>query len=211
MRTFVRTATLHDGKGQDTVAWAVKVTNDINEPLSGVNAQGVRHTGGNAMSRSFCFMTLFAATLTLAASTGALAQSDPAALVQRHVDAQTRGDVAGALALYADDAVIDGPGGLCSAAPCVGKAAIQKELEGRVAAKLHVTILKTYVSGNVVTARVELRNDATQKAGVERTIGWAIIEVKGDKISSFHVGIPERTDPQTARFLEWQRAQPPAR
>ena len=210
MRTFVRTATLHDGKVQDAFAWAVKVANDIHEHLSGVHAQGVRHKGGNAMYKSFCFVTLFAATLTLAASTVALAQSDPAALVKQHVDAIARGDAAGALALYADDAVIDG-GGLCAAAPCVGKAAIQKELERRVAAKQRATILKQYVSGNVLTQRAEVRNDAAQKAGVERYIGWSIWEMKGDKISYFRGGILDRSDPQTVCFDEWQRAQPPAR
>jgi ketosteroid isomerase-like protein len=165
------------------------------------------------MDRSFYFVTLFASILTLAASPVAFAQVDPAALLEQHRAAIARGDAAGALALYADDAVIDshGPGGLCAATPCVGKAAIQKELERRVAAKGQATTIKNYVSGNVVTSRGETRNDATQKAGVERIIGWAIYEMKGDKISSVHLGIPERTDPQTARFLEWQRAQPPAR
>ena len=162
------------------------------------------------MSRSFCFVTLFAATLTLVASTVALAQSDPAALRQRQADAINRGDVAGALAMYADDAVIDRVG-LCEAAPCIGKAAIQKELERMVGAKEHDTILKTYVSGNIVTYRLEVRNDATQKAGVERIITWGIYEMKGDKIAYVHRGLSERTDPQTARFVEWQRAQPPAR
>ena len=163
------------------------------------------------MSRSFCFVTLFAATVTLAASTVALAQSDPAALVKQHVEAIARGDAAGALALYADDAVIDGLVGLCAAAPCVGKAAIQKELEHRVAIHNRGTILKQYVSGNVVTQRFEVRNDVIQKAGVERIIGWNIIEMKGDKISYTHGAQAERTDSQTARFLEWQRAQPPAK
>ena len=215
MRAFVRTATLHDGKVHDAFAWVVKVANDINAHLSGVNAQGGRHKGGNAMYRSFCFVTLFAATLALATSTVALAQSDPAALIQQHVAAIARGDAAAALALYTDDAVLDGggplAGGPCAAAPCVGKAAIHKALERRVAAKQRATILKQYVSGNVVTQRAEVRNDATQKAGVERIIGWAIIEMKGDKISHAHGGSLERTDPQTARFVEWQRAQPPAK
>jgi ketosteroid isomerase-like protein/transposase len=179
-------------------------------PSLGGNAQGGRHTGGNAMDRSFCFVPLFAATLTLAASTVALAQVDPAALVKQHVDAIARGDAAGALALYADDAVLDGPG-LCAAAPCVGKAAIQKELERRVAAKQRGTILKQYVSGNVLTQRVEARNDAAYKAGVERYIGWDIVEVKGDKIAYWRSGVLDRSDPQTARFDEWQRAQPPAK
>jgi hypothetical protein len=96
-------------------------------------------------------------------------------------------------------------------APCVGKAAIQKELERRVADKQHSTILKTYVSGNVVTSRFELSNDTVKKAGVERIIAWVIYETKGDKISYAHGGQLERTDPQTARFLEWARSQPPAR
>ena len=111
-----------------------------------------------------------------------------------------------------DDAVIDGLGmSLCAAAPCVGKAAIQKELERRVANKQHGTILKQYVSGNVVTTRSEGRSDTVQKAGVERIIVWSIIETKGDKISYAHGVQAERTDPQTARFVEWQRAQPPAK
>ena len=162
------------------------------------------------MQKSFFLITLLASTLTLAASTVALAQSDPAALQKKHVEAIARGDAAGALALYADDAVIDG-GGLCAAAPCVGKAAIQKELERRVAAKQHATILKQYVSGNVLTSRAESRNDTVKKAGVERVIGWVITEMKGDKISYVRVGIPDRSDQQTARFFEWLRTQPPAR
>ena len=162
------------------------------------------------MQKSFFLVTVLASTLTLVAATGVLAKVNPAALRQRQADAINRGDVAGALAMYADDAVIDRVG-LCEAAPCIGKAAIQKELERMVGAKEHDTILKTYVSGNIVTYRLEVRNDATQKAGVERIITWGIYEMKGDKISSVHLGIPERTDPQTARFLEWQRAQPPAR
>ena len=167
------------------------------------------------MQKSFFLVTVLASTLTLAASTVALAKSNPAAVLKKHVDAIARGDVAGALALYTDDAVIDGggplAGGPCAAAPCVGKAAIQKELELRVASHQHATILKTYVSGNVVTFRAESRNDATQKAGVERIITWGILQMKDDKISYWHSGILERTDPQTARFIEWFQSQPPAR
>ena len=162
------------------------------------------------MDRSCCFVTLFVATLILTASTVALAQTDPAALVKQFLEAIDRGDAAGALALYADEAVIDG-GGMCAAAPCGGRAAIQKELDRRVANKLHFTILKQYVSGNVVTSRVEARSDSVKKAGVERIIEWGIFETKGDKISYARGGIPDRSDPQTASFAEWQRAQPPAR
>jgi len=118
--------------------------------------------------------------------------------------------VAGALALYADDAVIDG-GGLCQAAPCVGKAAIQKELERRVASHPSRTFLQQYVSGNVVTSRAEVRNDMVKQAGLERVIGWVITVMEGEKIAYVHGGMGDRSDPQTARFAEWVRTQPPAR
>src|SRR5262249_12783375 len=122
-----------------------------------------------------CFLIpLLATTLTLAAAPVALVQSDPAAVLQKYEEALARGDVAGALALYTEDAVFDG--GLCAAAPCVGKAAIQKALERLAADKTHVhTTLKNYVSGNVVTSRFEVRNATIKKAGVERIIGWWIV------------------------------------
>jgi ketosteroid isomerase-like protein len=126
------------------------------------------------MQKAFFLITVLALTLTLAAAPVALAQSDPEAIVKKYVEALNRGDAAGALALLADDAVFDVPGGQCAAAPCVGKATIQKELESRVADKFHVTMLKNYVSGNVVTSRFEFRSDTVKKAGVERAIGWGI-------------------------------------
>jgi len=152
------------------------------------------------MPQSFFLVTVLASTLMLAASTVAHAQRDPAALLEQAVEAIARGDTAGALALFADDAIIDGAG-LCAAAPCVGKAAIQQELEREVADKVHVTMLKTYVSGNVVTSRFEARNDTVTHAGIERIIGWTIAEMQGAKIASLRGGIPERSDPQTARFV----------
>jgi dienelactone hydrolase len=152
------------------------------------------------MQQFFFLVTVLASILTLAASTVALAQRDPAALLEQAVEAIARGDVAGALALFAEDAIIDGAG-LCAAAPCVGKAAIQKELAREVADKAHITMLKHYVSGNVVTSQCEVRNDTVKKAGIERVIGWTIAEMQGEKIASMRGGIPERSDPQTARFV----------
>jgi hypothetical protein len=190
-----------------------RVHNAIHRRETSVKARKDRVSfakGGNAMQQFFFLVTVLASTLTLAASNVALAQSDPAALLEQAVEAIARGDVAGALALFADDATIDGAG-LCAAAPCVGKAALQKELEREVADKVHVTILKTYVSGDVVTSRFEFRSDTVKKAGVERIIGWAIAELKGAKIASMRGGILDRSDPQTARYAEWQQAQPPAR
>lgn len=127
----------------------------------------------------------------------------------RRGDALARSDVQAALALFTEDAVIDSESGFCAKAPCVGKAAIQKDLERYVADKSrHATPLNTYVSGNVLVTRFEARSAAIQKAGVDRIILWSIREMRGDKIASTRCCLPERTDPQTARFLEWDYAHP---
>jgi hypothetical protein len=144
--------------------------------------------------------------LSLAATTGARAKVDPKALRTRHCATSACGDVVGALALDTEEAVIDGTVGRCAAAPCVGKTAIQQDLESRVAIQVRATGRKDYVSGNVVTTRFEVRNDNTLKAGVDRIIGWDIFEMTGDKIASTRGPLWERTDPQMARFVEWQRA-----
>jgi len=162
----------------------------------------------HAMLKSFAVRWL-AALLMLAAGSGAFAQGDPVAVQQQLFDALARGDVAAALALFTEDAVIDSESGLCAKAPCVGKAAVQKDLERFVNDKSrHVTPLNTYVSGNVLVTRFEARSAMIQKSGADRIILWGIREMRGDKIASVRCCMPERTDPQTARFLEWDYAHP---
>jgi hypothetical protein len=87
---------------------------------------------------------------------------------------------------------------------------LAKELERRVADKTHATTIGKYVSGNVAVQQVEARSDSIQKSGVDRIILWTIYEVKGDKFAAATAAL-QRTDPQTARYLEWLRSQPPAR
>ena len=162
------------------------------------------------MFKSFAIVSSFAAVLILTVDAEALAQEDPVAVQQQLLDALAQGDVAAALALYTDDGVIDAKSGLCARAPCVGKVAIQKDLERYVADKSRrVTTLDTYVSGNVLITRFEARSLTIQKAGVDRIVLWGIREMRGDKIASSRCCLPERTDPQTARFLEWDYAHPP--
>jgi hypothetical protein len=43
--------------------------------------------------------------------------------------------------------------------------------------------------------------------GVHRIIVWNIYEATGDKIAVVTL-MGQRTDPQTARFIEWLRSQP---
>ncbi len=158
------------------------------------------------MHRSYGLAIWFATILLVAATTGARAQSDPQALRQQQFETIARGDVAGALALYTENAVVDGVG-LCAAAPCVGKAAIQKEFESQIAHKVHATVLNSYVSGYVVTTRYAVHSDFTQQAGVDRIIVWDIVEIAQGKLATARGPLWERTDAQTARYLEWQRTQ----
>ena len=154
------------------------------------------------------FVIVLASMLALLVSTPAPAKENPASLAQRELVAESRGDVAAALALYSDDAIVQ-YGGLCWT-PCVGKAAIQKELERRVGAKNRWTIIGKYVSGNVAVIQTELRIGFIEGSGVERVVVWCIYEVKGGKIAVVTLA-GQRTDPQTARFMEWIQSQPPAR
>ena len=149
-----------------------------------------------------------ASLLALGVSAAAPAEVDPAALAEQDLAAETRGDVAAALALYSDDAMIQ-YGGLCWT-PCVGKAAIQKELERRVEARNRWKIIGKYVSGNVAVVQTELQIGFIEESGVDRVVVWTIYETKGDKIAVATL-VGQRTDPQTARFIEWSRAQPPAK
>src|SRR5271163_3818419 len=124
------------------------------------------------MNRPIFFVPLFACMLALAVSTPAPAEDygqakvNPASLAERDLEAESRGDVAAALALYRDDAIVQ-YGGLCWT-PCAGKPAIQKELERRVAAKNRWTILGKYVSGNVAVVKTALRIGFIEKSGVDR-------------------------------------------
>ena len=144
--------------------------------------------------------------LTVAA--GVTAQGGPEDVQQQLLSALARGDVSAALALFTDDAVIDSQSGLCTDAPCVGKAAIRKDLERVVADKSRrVTPLNTYVAGNVLVTRFEARS-ATIQAGVERVFVWGIREMRDGKIAALRCCLPERSDAQTARFIEWEEAHP---
>src|SRR5215208_8396391 len=97
--------------------------------------------------------SLFAVALSSPAPAADYGQAtvDPASLAERDMEAESRGDVAAALALYSDNAIIQ-YGGLCWT-PCVGKAAVEKELERRVAGQNHATITAKHVSGTVAVIK----------------------------------------------------------
>lgn len=76
-----------------------------------------------------------------------------------------------------------------------------------MAAKNQFKIIGKYVSGNVAVVQNELRIGYIEKSGVDRVVVWNIYEVWGDKIAVATL-VGQRTDPQTARFIEWLRSQP---
>src|SRR5256714_12787498 len=160
------------------------------------------------MSKPIFFGAVLASLFALGVSGAALAEVDPVSLAEQDLAAETRGDVAAALALYREDATIQ-YGGLCWT-PCVGKAAIQKELERRGEARNRWKIIGKYVSGNVAVVQAELQIGFIEESGVDRVVVWIIYETKGDKIAVAAL-VGQRTDPQTARFIEWSRAQPPTK
>lgn len=163
------------------------------------------------MNRSLTIsLGALAGAFCVAVSAPAPAQTDPALLAAQDMAAESHGDVDAALALYSDDATVQG-GGLCWT-PCVGKAAIRKELERRVEATNHATIVGKYVSGNVAVVKTEVRVGSDEKSGpgssvqwspgVDRLAVWNLYEARDGKIA-FVTLVGERTDPQTARFIEW--------
>ena len=80
----------------------------------------------------------------------------------------------------------------------------------RVAAKNRWTILGKYVSGNVAVVKTALQIGFIEGSGVDRVIVWCIYEVKADKIAVVTL-VGQRTDPQTARFIEWLGSKAPAK
>jgi hypothetical protein len=125
---------------------------------------------------------------------------DPLSLAKEDLAAESRGDVAAALALYNDDALLQ-YGGLCWT-PCVGKVAIQKEIERRVAAKNEWKIIGSYVSGNVAVVQTELKIGFIEYTGVDHVVVWCIYEVVGDKIATVRL-VGQLTDPGTERFVQY--------
>ena len=152
------------------------------------------------------------ATVAVAAIlTATSALADPIAVQTKYIEALDRGDVDAAVAFYAEDAVIDSQSGLCAAKPCVGKAMIRRDLERYLSDKSRkVTVLNTYVAGDIVFTRFEARSATVKKGQAERIVLWGMREIRSDKIVVSRCCMPDRTDAQTAKFVDWDYAHPSA-
>ena len=137
-----------------------------------------------------------------------LAQTSPMEVYQRYLDAAARRDVETVVSLFAEDAIFVGGGG-CRPTPCVGSSAIRTSFQNQVAGHYKITLLDARVEGDAVFWRASAENDLTRAAGVAqiRTAGTTV--VRDGKITELRA-LPDPTDAETARFLEWQAQQAPA-
>jgi len=133
------------------------------------------------------------------------AQTSPMEVYQKYLDAYGRGDVAGIVALFADDAVFVGGGG-CRPTPCVGQAAIRTAYERQLTGRYQLSLLDAQVDGETIRWRASVQNEATHAASVARIITTGTTDVRGGKIVALRA-LPDPSDPETATFIAWQARQ----
>lgn len=92
---------------------------------------------------------------------------DLGAVYRAFIAALNRGDVAATMTYFTDDAQVTGPP-LCTAAPCIGRTAIQGQLQAHAGARLQAAILSMQPAGQTLTVREEHRADVMAAAGVDR-------------------------------------------
>lgn len=141
------------------------------------------------------------ATVTTASTAAGLA-SPRVAPFRRMSEALNLGDASTALTLFADEAIWE-RGGQCPPGVCVGKQTVQRELMRDVAAHHQLTLLSADAEAAAPIVRLELRNDGTRRAGVERVIQFFAVEIRNDKISAIRVSF-DMSDPVTAQFVASQ-------
>jgi hypothetical protein len=145
-------------------------------------------------------------TVAVTATAAATAEAGLAAAnlvpIRQYIDAINRGDATGALVPFADDVVWE-RGGQCPAGKCVNKTAVAGEVARDVAAHHRLTPLSVDTSGAGAVVRLELRNDGTQRANVERVIQLFAFQLRGAQISAVTVSF-DGSDAVTAAFVASQ-------
>src|SRR5262249_28790657 len=131
------------------------------------------------------------------------------ATYQQYVAAINRGDAAGALALFTDDAQLSGLPPNCLM-PCTGRSALQAQLNMEVSIHLQLQPLSSVQASNgVVTAQVAHRADPIRQGGLSRVLTKDTVTFRGDKIAKLTVEA-DTSDRQTAAFVASLSAPAPA-
>jgi len=128
------------------------------------------------------------------------AAGDPAAVLAGFLAALDRGDVAGTMATFTDDAVLAGFG-LCRDIPCTDLAGIRSEV--RRLADEHTTIPswgEIQVSAHSFVTRMALTSRSIEFSGLERVILAVVGDVRGNRLTSLRL-VPDQQDQQTAAFF----------
>jgi hypothetical protein len=137
------------------------------------------------------------------------AQADPVSILQQFVDARNQADETGAMALVADDMRYVGGAACLLAKPCLGTKGIQADVQLFISDHAQSTLLGSpSLSGTTVTARVERSDDAVRAAGVDRIVSEYTVDVLDGKLTTFR-DVQDASDPQTATFKAFERAQQP--
>ena len=136
-----------------------------------------------------------------ASAQGEAATNDPLTLRELYYVALNAGDVAWVMSLYADDATYEGIGS-CRLQPCVGRAAIEREIARQVEDQAFVVLLDGQAEGDTARGRWEADATRVRLAGVERVTGTDVVTVRAGRIVANRVTY-DSNDPQTARLLEW--------
>ena len=125
---------------------------------------------------------------------------DRLAVVVQMLAANNRGDVAGAVGGFSEDAtLISGP--VCTLQqPCQGAAAIGSAVTRNTAVHTTITIISAEVIGSAVAGRWEVRNDRLAAIGVDRLVEVFIAQVPYDAITLL-VSSYDFTDAQTAALV----------
>jgi hypothetical protein len=140
--------------------------------------------------------------------------SDRAAAIACYDTAVNNGDLDGAVACFASNAVFVGAGrgtqGCTQTAPCTDIAGIRQQIQDKNIG-LHecFTLRSVTVSGAVVTGERYAQNDVTRKNGVDGDIEDFIALVPGSQIT-FFANLKNIGDPQTARDLAISAGTQPA-
>ena len=142
------------------------------------------------------FVCVVPAVVAVALSASALsvsAQASGGEVVTQFVSARNQADEAGAMALVADE-MSEG---------------MQGDVRVFIADHAQSTLIGLpLVSGTIVSGRAETSSDAVRAAGIDRVVSNYTADVREGKLTSFR-GIPDVSDPQTAAYEAFQRAQQP--
>ena len=145
-----------------------------------------------------------AATTAPAASPTPPPAADPLALLNAEIAARNRGDIAGAVALFADNATFT----TAACRPCTTKAGITDTLQHLLTDHWQITPFNSQVSGNSVTGKATLTADSIRARGFQRIIADESLTEQNGLITSF-TSNPDPSDPQTAQFLAAASGPPP--